>query len=253
MNDIYRLDGKLSLVTGASRGIGAAVAKALARQGSDVLLLARDAQKTESVAEEIRAMGRDAKTFRVDVSNAAEMNAFLESQKETLEKLDIFINNAGFTIYKTFTQSSIEDFDNLINVNVRGAITLAHEIAGFMIKRGKGCITFVTSINGLNPLPSQAFYSSTKAMLESLMKSMAVDLAGYGIRVNSVLPGAINTDMNPHFLDAERLKKTEEKIPCGRVGESEEIADVVVFLCSDAARYMYGSSVVVDGGFILRK
>ncbi|MCL2878605.1 MAG: SDR family oxidoreductase [Treponema sp.] len=253
MNDIYRLDGQLSLVTGASKGIGAAVAKALARQGSDVLLLARDIQKLNAVADDIRAMGRDAKTFQVDVSDTAQVNAFLGSQKAILEKLDNYINNAGFTVYKTFMESSVEDLDNLVAVNVRGAISLVHGVAGFMKKRGAGCITFVTSINGLNPLPSQAFYSSTKAMLESLMKSMAVELAGYGIRVNSVVPGAINTDMNPHFSDPERLKRTEEKIPCGRVGISEEIADVAAFLCSGAARYMYGSSVVVDGGFSLRK
>jgi len=253
MNDVYRLDGKLTLVTGASKGIGAAIAKAVARQGSDVLLLARDLQKTEKVADEIRAMGRDAKVFQVDVSDIDQVNNFLESQKETLEKLDNYINNAGFTIYKSFMGSSIEDFDNLFAVNVRGTIPLVQTTAQYMKKRGKGTITFVTSINGLSSLPSQAFYSSTKATLESLVKSLASELAGSGVRVNSVVPGAINTDMNPQFSDPERLKKTEKLIPCGRVGESEEIADVVAFVCSDAARYMYGSSVVVDGGFLLRE
>jgi len=253
MNDVYRLDGKLTLVTGASKGIGAAIAKAAARQGSDVLLLARDLQKTEAVAEEIRAMGRDAKVFQVDVSDIDQVNNFLESQKTLLEKLDNYINNAGFTIYKKFLGSSIEDFNNLISVNVKGAVSLIQGVSEFMIKRGKGTITFVTSINGLYPLPSQAFYSSTKAMLESLMKSLASELAKHGIRVNSVVPGAIDTDMNPQFADPQRLRKTEELIPCGRVGESEEIADVVSFICSDAARYMYGSSVVVDGGFVLRQ
>jgi len=253
MSDVYRLDGKLSLVTGASKGIGAAVAKALARQGSDVLLLARDIQKLNGVADEIRAMGREAKTFQVDVSDAAQVNSFLETERATLEKLDNYINNAAFTVYKTFMGSSIDDFNNLLAVNVQGAISLARGVAEFMVQRGRGTITFVTSINALNPLPSQAFYSSTKAMLESLMKSMASELAGHGVRVNSVVPGAINTDMNPHFLDPERLKRTEEKIPCGRVGQAEEVADVAAFLCSDAARYMYGSSVVVDGGFLLRK
>ena len=253
MNDIYRLDGKLSLVTGASRGIGAAIAKALARQGSDILLLARDLQKTELIADEIRAMGRDAKLFRVDISDIDQVNRFLESQKALLEKLDNYVNNAGFTIYKHFMESSANDFDNLVAVNVRGAVSLTRGIAGFMKKRGSGSITFITSINGINPLPSQAFYSATKAMLESVMKSMASELAPYGVRVNSVVPGAIKTDMNPHFLDPERLKKTENNIPCGRAGEAEEVADVAAFLCSDAARYMYGSSVVVDGGFLLRK
>ena len=252
MYDVFRLDGRLSLVTGASRGIGASIARALARQGSDVLLLARDKQKLEAVAGDIQAMGRKAFAFEVDLSEAGQVNAFLESQKHTLEKLDNFISNAAFSVFKSFMQSSMQDFDRLFGVNVKGAMVLAQKAAGYMVTRGHGTITFVTSINALSALPSQAMYSSTKAMLESLMKSAASELAGKGVRVNSVVPGAINTEMNPHFTP-EKLLELGKNIPCGRVGEPEEIADVVAFLCSDAARYMYGSSVVADGGLLLRK
>ena len=252
MSDVFRLDGKLSLVTGASRGIGAAIAKALARQGSDVLLLARDIQKMEAVARDIRAMGRNVKFFQVDLADIKQLNDFLESEKKTFEKLDNFINNAAFTIYKSFMQSSLQDLDSLITVNVKGAISLVQKAAEYMVKRGRGTITFITSINALSALPSQAMYSSTKAMLESLMKSSASELARQGVRVNSVVPGAIKTDMNPHFTP-EKIKDLEKLIPCGRVGEPEEIADVVAFLCSDAARYIYGSSVTADGGMLLRK
>ena len=252
MNDVYRLDGKLSLITGASRGIGAAVAKALARQGSDVLLLARDIQKLEAVAAEIKAMGRKAATYQLDLSNSKQVNSFLQSEVKTLENLDNFISNAAFSIFSSFMKSSMEDFDKLFTVNVKGAMLLAQKAAEYMVKRGQGNITFITSINALSALPSQTMYSSTKAMLESLMKSAAAELAGKGVRVNSVVPGAIKTDMNPHFTP-EKIKEVEKMIPCGRVGESEEIADVVAFLCSDAARYMYGSSVVIDGGMLLRK
>ena len=252
MGDVFRLDGKLSLVTGASRGIGAAIARALARQGSDIMLVARDMQKMEAVAGDIRAMGRNARIFQIDLADPVQLSVFLESEKEALEKLDIFISNAAFTIFKTFTQASMQDFDDLFSVNVKGAVLLTQKAAEYMVKRGSGAITFVTSVNALSALPSQAMYSSTKAMLESLMKSLASELAGKGVRVNSVVPGAINTDMNPH-LTPERIKEVGKNIPCGRVGESEEVADVVAFLCSDAARYMYGSSVVVDGGLLLRK
>ena len=252
MNDVFRLDGKLSLVSGASRGIGAAIAKALARQGSDIILLARDRQKLEVVAEDIRLMGRSAMIFQVDLADPHQVLTFLESEKAILEKLDIFISNAAFSIFRSFMQTSLQDFDSLVSVNVKGAMLLLQKAAGYMVQRGHGIITFVTSINALSALPSQAMYSSTKAMLESLMKSAASELAGKGVRVNSVVPGAINTDMNPHFTP-EKIKDMEKIIPCGRVGESEEIADVVVFLCSHAARYMYGSSVVVDGGLLLRK
>ena len=252
MNDIFRLDGKLSLVTGASRGIGAAIARALARQGSDLMLLARDMAKLETVAGDIRAMGRKALVFQVDLSDAGQVNAFIEAQRESFEKLDNFVSNAAFLIFKTFMQSDLQDFDRLFDVNVKAAVLLAQKTAGYMVKRGQGTVTFVTSINALSALPSQAMYSSTKAMLESLMKSAASELAGKGVRVNSVVPGAINTDMNPHFTP-ETLLELGKIIPCGRVGEPEEIADVVAFLCSDAARYMYGSSVVADGGLLLRK
>lgn len=251
MGDIFRLDGSLSLVTGAAKGIGAATAKALARQGSDVLLLSRDSQGMEAVADDIRAMGRTAKLFKVDLSDPANAEKFCESEEETLKNVDNFVNNAGFTVFSSFMQSSLRDFDSLVGVNVKSAVVLTQKIAGYMAERGRGSITFVTSVNALSPLPTQAFYSSTKAMLEALMKTAASELAGHGVRVNSVVPGAIMTDMNSHFTP-ERAAEVSARIPCGRIGSPEEVADVVAFMCSDAARYMYGSSVVVDGGALLR-
>ena len=251
MEDVFRLDGSLSLVTGASKGIGASIAKALARQGSDVLLLARNLHELEIVAAEIRAMRKNAYVFKVDLSDPNQIEHFLRTEKEILTKLDHFISNAAFTTLKTFMQTSMQEFDNLINVNVKGSVSLAKEIAEYMVSRGSGTMQFVTSVNAINPLPSQAMYSSTKAMLESLMKCAASELARRGVRVNSVVPGAIMTDMNSH-LSKEKLDELASIIPCGRIGVSEEVADVVAFLCSDAARYMYGSSVVVDGGILLR-
>ena len=251
MNDVFRLDGSLSFVTGASKGIGAAIAKALARQGSDILLLAREVHGLEAVKKDIKALGREVKFFQLDLSDPANVERFCESEKETLKHVNHFVNNAAFTIFKSFMQSTQQDFDSLVSVNVKSAVSLAQNIAGHMMKRGSGNITFITSINAISPLPSQAAYSSSKAMLEALMQTAASELARHGVRVNSVVPGAVLTDMNSHFT-SEKVKKLSQKIPCGRVGTPEEIADVVAFLCSDAARYMYGSSVVVDGGILLR-
>ena len=251
MSDIYRLDGKTSLITGASKGIGAAIAKALARQGSDVLLLARNVQEMEVVASDIRTLGRNAKVFQVDLSNQDQVEGFLESNEEALRNVDNYINNAAFTLRKSFMQSTMADFDSLVSVNVKGAISLIQKIAGYMKERGQGTVTFITSVNAISPLPSQAIYTSTKAMLEALMKTAASELAPFGIRVNSVVPGAILTDMNSHYTP-EKIEQVSGGIPCRRVGMPDEVADVVAFICSDAARYMYGSSVVVDGGILLR-
>jgi len=251
MSDIYRIDGSLSLVTGASKGIGAAIAKALARQGSDVLLLARNMKEMEEIVTEIKAMGRYAKAFQIDLSDPAQVEKFLISESDALKNLNHFISNAAFTVQKRFTQSSLQEFDDLLSVNVRNILPLMQSAAEIMKARGSGTITFITSVNAISPLPSQAVYSSTKAMLEALMKSAASELAPYGVRVNSVVPGAIKTPMNSH-VTPEQWEVTANRLLSRRVGVPEEIADVVAFMCSDAARYMYGSSVLVDGGLLLR-
>ena len=250
MSDIYRLDGKTSLVTGASRGIGAAVARALARQGSDLILTARDTGKLESVAADIRAMGKKARIIPTDLSDADQLSDFLE--RSELQETDIFVNNAAFTYFKSLLESDMRDFDELVSVNVRSAVSILNKVAKYMIEKKSGSIVIITSINALSALPSQALYSSTKAMLESLMKSAAAELARHGVRVNSVVPGAVMTDMNPQFND-EIIEKVSGQIPAGRIGTPEDIADVVAFVCSDAARFMNGSSIVADGGYLLRQ
>ncbi|MCL2776004.1 MAG: SDR family oxidoreductase [Oscillospiraceae bacterium] len=250
--DIYRLDGKRAIVTGASKGIGRAIALRLAKQGADVILIARNAANLDSLKKEINNIGQRAESFVVDVSDSGQVSEFFRKNANVFGGVDIFINNAAYTIYKSFTETTLEDFDGLFATNVKGAVSFMQGAANYMKRQGQGgCIVIVTSVNALSALPSQAMYSATKSMLESLMKSAAAELAEYGIRVNSVVPGAIMTDMNPHFTE-EYVKEYQKEIPAGRVGESEDIADVTAFLCSEAARYIYGSSIVVDGGVLLR-
>ena len=250
--DIYKLDGKRAIVTGASRGIGRAIALGLAKQGADLLLVARDLDNLDSLKKEINNMGQKAESFAVDVSDEAQILAFFDKNADIFGGVDILINNAAQTIYKSFTETASGEFDNLFAINVKGAVSFMQGAAEYM-KRQKqgGCIVIVTSINALNALPNQAMYSATKSMLESLMKSAASELAEYGVRVNSIVPGAILTDMNPHFTE-DYLREYNKKIPAGRVGYPEDIADVAAFLCSDAARYIYGSSIIVDGGMLLK-
>ncbi|MCL2773774.1 MAG: SDR family oxidoreductase [Oscillospiraceae bacterium] len=251
-NDIFRLDGKTAIVTGASRGIGRAIALRLAKQGADLLLVSRNSSNLDELKKEINNIGQKAESFAVDVSSPEQISEIFNKNVNVFGGVDILINNAAYTIFKSFTETTLGEFDGLFATNVKGAVSFIQGAAKCMKeqKRG-GCIVVVTSINAVNALPNQAMYSATKSMLESLMRSSAAELAEYGIRVNSVVPGAILTDMNPHFTE-NYVKEFQKKIPAGRVGDPEDISDVVAFLCSDAARYMYGSSIIVDGGMLLR-
>ena len=247
------LTGRRALVTGASRGIGRAIAVALARNGADVVAVARDLQKLEELAQEIRGLGRQAWTLAVDVSDTAQIEACYREHGDVLGEVSIFINNAAITLFKGFMDTTVQDFRRLFDTNVMAAMRFIQLSAHAMMERQRqGSVTIITSINALRALPKQAAYSSTKAMLQSMMVSFANELAPYGIRVNAVVPGATYTDMNTHFTP-EVIERLNENIPLGRIGESEDMADVVAFVVSDAARYMTGASVVVDGGMIIKR
>lgn len=251
--NVYDLTGKKALVTGASKGIGKSIALSLARQGCDVIMVSRDLDRMNETAEEIRGLGRKAWVFSVDVSQAPEIELFFRDQSELLKDIDIFVNNAAITIFKQLMSTTVDDFMRLFSTNVLSALRFVQLSAGVMIENKRpGSIVIITSINALRALPSQAAYSSTKAMLESMMVSFANELSPFGIRVNSLLPGAIHTDMNIHFTP-EVIDNLNKAIPLGRVGQASDIGDVVAFMVSDAARYMTGSSVVVDGGMVVKR
>jgi len=251
MDKQFLLEGKKAAVTGASKGIGAAAAIALARAGADLLLISRDERKLSYIDAEIRKMGRASRFVLMDVSDPAQTARFEEYIRD-FGGIDIYVNNAAFTISKTAMETSLEEAKALFDTNFFGALELTKAAARHMLAEGKkGVITFVTSINALGALPNQAIYSCTKTALESLMNSLAAELSPRGIRVNSVAPGAIQTDMNSGWTAAD-IESLGKKISLGRVGLAEDIADIVVFLCSDTARYMTGSTVVADGGYLLR-
>lgn len=252
MSEKYNLEGKIAVVTGASKGIGRGIAIALARQGADVVLAARNKSQLDEAAYEIEKIGRRAKAVCVDVTSKEQIDNMMQNIVAAFGGVDIFVNNAGITVMKRILDTLPEDIDSIFNTNLRGAIYFLQDAARQMIKQGKGgSIIIVTSINAIAPLPSQAFYSSTKAALEALMRCLASDLAKEGIRVNSVAPGAIATDMNNHFTP-EAVERVSSKIPIGRIGEPAEIADVVTFLASDAARYITGTTIIADGGYLMR-
>ncbi len=248
-----RLDGKKAVVTGASRGIGRAVALTLAREGADVALLARTRADLEDAAEEIRRMGRRAVIGVADASNAEESERALGASIAELGGVDILVANAGLTVRSRVLGTLPEDIDRILDVDFKGTVRCLQSVGKRMIEQGTGgSIIIVTSINAIWAFPPQAVYSSVKAALENLSRSLAVDLAPHRIRVNTVAPGAIRTDMNPHFTP-ELLRGIGDAIPLGRVGEPEDVAEVVCWVASPAAGYVTGSTLVVDGGLMLRR
>lgn len=251
MTDPFRLDGKKALITGASRGIGKAVAASLARQGAELLLSARQEEPLLQTAAELTRQGASCRTFCADLGKVEEVARLIHWAEEQ-GPVDCYVNNAAFTAFHYPTDTPLETIEALFHTNYRASVLLAQAMAKQMLGHDKkGCILFITSINAISALPSQAIYSSTKAALESVMKSFAAELAPHGIRVNSVAPGAIHTDMNAH-LTPEKIAGLHQKIPLGRIGEPDEIGDAAAFLCSDAARYVTGTTLVADGGYLLR-
>jgi NAD(P)-dependent dehydrogenase (short-subunit alcohol dehydrogenase family) len=242
-----RLDGKRALVTGAGRGLGLAAAAALADAGAHVTLCARSRDEIDAAAEAIRAEGGSAEALCLDVLDVDAVRAALGAR----EAEDILVNNAGTNRPKPFTQVSVEDFDAVMNLNLRAAFFVAQAAAERIIAAGKaGSIIQMSSQMGHVGGANRSIYCASKWGLEGLSKSMAVDLAPHGIRVNTIAPTFIETPMTkPFFENAAFRESVLSKIKLGRLGKVEDIMGAIVFLASDASALMTGSSLVVDGGW----
>lgn len=246
-----RLEGKRAIVTGGSRGIGRAIALRLADEGADVAVCASSsAGSAEAVAEEIRAKGRQALGCQADVSNAAQVAALISETLEAFCSIDILVNNAGINRDGLLIRMKEEDWDSVLDVNLKGAFLCTKAVARLMMKARSGRIVNLSSVVGLMGNAGQVNYSAAKAGLLGLTKSSAKELASRGITVNAVCPGFIPTDMTEGI--PEQAKATLiDLIPLGRLGTTENIAAAVAFLASDDASYITGQSLVVDGGMVM--
>lgn len=243
------LNGKTALVTGASRGIGRAIALRLAEDGANVAVIyAGIADKAEAVVNEITALGVNAKAYRCNVADSAAVNETVKAVTNDLGKIDILVNNAGITRDGLMLRMKDEDFDAVLDTNLKGAFNMIRACYSGFIRKKSGRIINISSVSGIMGNAGQANYSASKAGVIGLTKSVARELASRGITCNAVAPGFIQTDMTENLGDNNPLLNS---IPLGRMGKPEDIAAAVAFLASDSAAYITGEVLKVDGGLAI--
>ncbi|MEJ5376153.1 MAG: glucose 1-dehydrogenase [bacterium] len=248
--DLFDLRGKVALVTGASRGLGRAMAKGLARAGADLVLCARSEADLATVAQEIMAMGRRAMSVYLDVLNAQSVEKMLERSLQQMGSIDILVNNAGVNIRKSVVELAEEEWDKVLDTNLKGYFLVGRAVGRHMMARGGGKVINVASILGAVGLPNQVAYASSKGGVIQMTKVMALEWAPYHINVNAIAPTYFETPLVAALKnDPERYRFIVERTPMGRWGQPEELEGIVVFLASRASDFITGQTIFVDGGW----
>jgi NAD(P)-dependent dehydrogenase (short-subunit alcohol dehydrogenase family) len=249
----FSMDGKVTLVTGASRGIGRATAVAFAEAGSDVILTSRKVEDLEKAAAEIRSLGRRALVISAHLGKMEDVKKVADTAIAAFGRVDVLINNAGTSpIFASFLESDERLWDTIIGLNLKGLFFLSQAVAKMMKERGGGCIINVASIDGYLPEMDNGVYSVSKAGVVMATKVMARELAKYNIRVNAVAPGFIHTKLldSSYTARPEKEEENRKSVPMGRIGYPEDMVGTMIYLASDASRYVTGHTAIVDGGLL---
>jgi len=242
------LENKIALVTGASRGIGKEIALSLAKEGAGVILNYNGSkEKAEQAAEEIRVAGGNAEIYQCNVSDFDACGAMISELIKKYGRIDILVNNAGITRDGLLMKMSEEDFDAVVNTNLKGAFNTIRHMSRYFLKQRSGKIINISSVSGILGNAGQANYSASKAGVIGLTKSVARELASRGINVNAIAPGFVATDMTDAMTDDAKAAMTDA-IPLKRIGTTKDIANMAVFLASDMSDYITGQVFAVDGG-----
>jgi NAD(P)-dependent dehydrogenase (short-subunit alcohol dehydrogenase family) len=251
MTDPFDLSGKVALVTGASQGLGRRFARVLAEHGAAVGLAARQVAKLEALQREIEVAGGRAASVALDVTSLPAIEVAVDRIEEILGSLDILISNAGVAVSKGVLEQTEGDWDQVVDTNLKGAFFVAQAAAKRMAARDGGSIVNIASVLSLDVVGHLAPYAASKGGLWQLTRVMALELARHKVRINALAPGYIATEINREFLTTEPGQRMLKKIPQRRFGEPEDLDGALLLLASDASRYMTGSIIVVDGGFML--
>ena len=245
-----QLENQIAVVTGAGRGIGRAIALKYAAAGANIVCVSRTQENSEKVAKEVTALGRKAWALAVDVADGKAVKAASEKILADCGRVDILVNNAGVTRDGLLMRMSDEDWDAVLNTNLKGAFHFTRELFRFFAKQRAGRIINVSSVIGLIGNPGQCNYAASKAGLIGFTQSVAKELASRGVTVNAIAPGFIETDMTSD-LNEELKAHILKAIPMGKFGSSDDIADAALFLASPGARYITGQVLTVDGGMVM--
>ena len=244
------LKDKVAIVTGASRGIGEAIARKFCQEGASVMLCSRSAESVAAIAESLSSNGGDAKSTQADISNKTDVEALVDLTLQEFSRVDILVNNAGITRDTLFMRMKDEDWETVIQTNLTGTAYCMRAVTRPMMRQRGGRIINISSVVGVVGNAGQANYAASKAGMIGLTKSVAKEVGSRGITVNAITPGFITTDMTEKISEANQQKMLE-MIPASSFGTPEDVAETALFLASDAARYITGQAIQVDGGMFM--
>ena len=248
-----KLDNKIAIVTGARRGIGRAIALALAKEGANIVVSDISQEECQKVVTEIEGLGRRGLAIKCDVTSMAEVEDMVRRTVAEFGRVDILVNNAGIITFKPFLELTEKDWDTTINVNLKGQFLCAQAVSKELVKNKWGRIINIASISSGGcgiAFPLIAHYTASKGGVMALTEALALELTPQGINVNAICPGAIDSDMTKGIKDSGQLEQLLLRIPKGRVGQPEDIANLAVFLASEESDYISGAAIVIDGGWL---